>query len=211
MRKVRIIIGAFLIVAGIVGMIYWETAGRDKVVSTEIVAAACDISEGDVITKEMLCVRKILRENKISGAGGESTVPMLVGRVSGNFIPKNAQISMAMLRDEKTLLKKGKAPCRLSAEQILSMSSSIRQGDEVRIFRGSDMTELGSFFVAFAKDESNREITDSEHSKGGKTLLERTDSERVLDHIEIQASPQEYAVLLAEADAGGLIIIQKGD
>ncbi|MCR5481464.1 MAG: hypothetical protein K6F52_01525 [Clostridia bacterium] len=211
MRRTRIIIGALLIIIAVGGMIYWETAGRDKAVTAEVVAAACDIGEGDVITKEMLCTAKVLRENKISGACTEKGIPKLSGKIADCFIPKNAQISTAMLKKEESLLQKGKSPCRLSAEQILSMSSSIRQGDEVRIFRGSDMAELGTYTVAFAKDESNREITDAGRRQVRKNLLERTDSERVLDHIEIQASPQEYSMLLGEAGAEGLIVIQKGE
>ncbi|MDR1571636.1 MAG: hypothetical protein LBS32_03840 [Clostridiales Family XIII bacterium] len=55
-RRLSLYAGIALMLIAVAGLVFWESAGRDRVMMAETVAAAGDIRAGAVIKPEMLRV-----------------------------------------------------------------------------------------------------------------------------------------------------------
>ena len=111
-------------------------------------------------------------------------------------------------------------------------SSALRRGDIVYIYGTNGLGLLGTFRIAYVKDEAEREVKNagegSESNAGGGAgygsesdtggdILARMDSTSVIDHVEIITTYQEYERLAGSvggadgATPAALIIVQKGE
>ena len=66
MGRWRLFAGVILMALSVAGLAYWEMEGRSLALTEEVIAAGRDIQAGTVIEREMLCVVRVARENRIA-------------------------------------------------------------------------------------------------------------------------------------------------
>ena len=217
MGRVKSIIGILLILLSIGGLLFWELKGREVVLMEPVLVAKEDIAEGKKLRQDMFVTIGVSDENRIDEALSSKDRYKLEGKISSQLIVKNSQVSEKYLRDETFHIGRKESVYVLDAEWIAMRSSSLRRGDTVDIYGEDGRGLIGTFLVAFVKDEAEREVRDTgidnlETIKG--ELLERTDSSSVIDHIEIIATMDQYLQLiscLSGENSTKLLIIQRGD
>ena len=196
MKKTKQIIGILLIVLAVSALTYWETDGRNRLLTEKVVVASESIMEGDIITKQMLRVAAALPETVIDGALRPDEIDKALGKEASQGLVKNQQIAATHIREQGEAKKEKLSPFLIKAEWIDSLSSSLRKGDVISIYNGDGSFYFGDFEAVYVKDANDREITD-----GG-----------VIDHLEILTVLAEYQKIRGRVDKAGekLLIIQKG-
>lgn len=210
MKRIRILIGLFLIVCAIAGLIYWEVNGRERVLMDQLLVAKDTILSGTLVTSDMFIETGVLEENKIEGALDRESLPYIIGKVANQRIIKNGQISRRYFTEEKFHLNDGESLFKIKPEWISSCSSSLRRGDFVDIYGGIDPIRIGTYRVAFVKDENYVEVKDSQG--GNSSILERIDSTSIISHIEVITDLSGYEKILKEAKdvtSTGLLLVQR--
>ena len=207
MKKTKQIIGIILIVVAVAALVFWETEGRDRVMTFKVLVASEDIMEGELITRQMLGVVSSMPETLIEGAFAPDDISKIEGKEAAAPISRNQQISEALLRapNEKSVDKR--SPFLIKNEWIDSRSSSLRRGDTVEIYSRDGNHFIGDFEVVFVKDAGDKEITDDAPSD----IRERTNGSGIIDHLEILTDMEEYQKLVLFLDSTGekLLIVQK--
>ena len=159
MRSIKLVTGVILIVLAITGFTFWESHGRDMLYETELAVASGDIRQGELITEKNVETRGIGSDYVMSGAVKAERVADIMGKKAKQYIPKGGQISADFLTDENDIvLKDGESVYCISSDMIGMVSSSLRRGDRVHIYGGGGKEDLGSYTVAFVKDDSDREV-----------------------------------------------------
>lgn len=218
--KLKTIVGIGLIVLSIAGMFVWENYGRDKLTTESILVCAQDVAEGETVSKEMLGVLKVRSDNVLEGALKPGEEDLIAGLTAAQGLSRGQQLKADYFTSETRQLVKGKSIFVIPSEWILSRSSALRSGDEISIYSMPAKTLLGKFRVAFVRDASEQEVRGLNDS--GRSVLERSDSGRVISGIEIICGLQEYyriydsvmavrAEKLAEAEAEGYIAYNDSD
>ena len=213
MKVVKPLIGGVLILVAIGGLIYWETIGRETVVTEKILVAAVDITEGEIADSAMFVEASILKENIINEALKLEDAQELIGRRASTDILKNQQIVMHAFKEKDYSMQAGKAPFKIEADWIAGRSSSLRQGDNVKLYDWRGELYLGEFEVAFVKDSGEHEVVDAVNPWSSKKILERTSGTASISHIEIIAILEEYKVIRSYIEAvpgNQILIVQKG-
>ena len=211
LRVLKPVIGILLIVVSAVGLIWWEKYGREEFLMTEILVAERSIEKGEVVSEEHFQVIKIMKENLIEGAITSKSKGVLNGKISNQFIPKNGQICEDMFLDQEQLIGENQSIYVIKPHWIHARSSSLRKGDTIEIFVSDGSKSMGTFVVAYAKDEEEQEVVTSEGSEGNE-ILQRDFSSGIIRSVEIIAELQEYEAIRALAEEQGLqfLIVQKG-
>lgn len=215
MRWFKPIIGVLLIVASIAGLLFWEFSGRDAILMEEVIVAKEDILAGTKIESNMFITNGIPKENKLDGALLPNDIGSLQGKITAQLILKNDQISPKYFREDNFYLDKGESLFVVEPNWIAMRSSALRRGDVVDIYGADGRGVIGTFKVAFVKDNTEREVRDAGDEgriKVEEKLLERTDSTSIIEHIEIITTISEYQELVACATGAtptALIIVQK--
>lgn len=194
-----------LIVIAVGGIIFWETIGREVIIYEEVVVAAKDIYQGDIIKKEMLTTKAFQKGNTLKKSIKKESMQNIIGQKSIYNIPENAQITEDFFYCNDFYLKNNESIYVLKPEWIHSMSASIRRGDKVSLFTFDDLEKIGSFRVAFVKDSNDREVKTVESE--GDTLLERTDGTAMIQYIEIICNINQYKNILEKIEEKKLLII----
>jgi hypothetical protein len=224
MRKLRPILGILLIVLSIAGLFLWEWKGREAIMMEQVLVAGEMIREGVAVNGEMFATKGVSKESLMEGALAPADLRRIQGKVAAQSIMKNGQIAMEYFRDDESYLERGESIFVIDPEWIAMRSSALRKGDLVDIYGDNGLGLLGTFRVAYVKDEADREVKDVGTEVGGpgvgnpkSDILERPDGTSVIDHIEIIATFQEYEELVAlvggtdETVPAALIIVQRGD
>lgn len=201
-----------LIVTGFI--IFWETEGRDAVMLESVIVAKEDIPAGILIKASMFKEIGIIEENMISNGIKKSDILSLEGKVSKQIILKNTQISKKYFFDKKSLIKKGEGIFQLKEEWIFSISSSIRKNDIVDIYLCNEKIFLGSFVVAFVKDNQGAEVLDEIETLTGadnSKILNRKNGSAVVKNIEIISTLEKYSKIIETMKTGEeqLIIVNR--
>jgi len=208
-KKTKKIIGILLIIAAVAALVYWETDGRDRVVTKKVLVAANDIKEGEIITRQMLGVVSAMPDTVIAGAFTPDDINMALGKEALQPIARNQQIFEMLLRDPAETTGDGLSPFLIKSEWVDSRSSSLRRGDTVGIYSRDGSYHLGDFEVLFVKDIGDKEILD----EGQRDIRDRTNGSGIIDHLEILTDIEEYQQIVQFIDASEekLLIIQRGD
>lgn len=212
MRQWRALIGASLMVAAVSGMVLWEGWGRDALLLADVVAVDKNISAGQLLKEEDLVILGVPQDCITSDAVPASDMKSLVGMYAVNSLSPNQQVCRKDVVSEEELVKDQKTTFVIPREWIAMRSSSLRRGDTVTLYRLSDYSSMGTYTVAFVKDDEDQEVYSLEGVEDGK-LLDRTDSNMPVDHIEIVAELAQYGrIRQAVAEDGGLLVVQgKGE
>jgi hypothetical protein len=210
MKRIRGIIGIVLILAAIAGLIYWETAGREAVLTEPVLAAKKTILPGTVVNASLFETIGVMKESRIKGALRPERLGEICGKTSLQLIPGNAQITADFFRNDDFCLKEGESIFALKPEWIAMRSSSLRRGDWVTLYSSITKVPIGSYQIAFVKDEKEAEI----RSIAGisSAVLDRTDATAVISHVEIITNMDDYSKILDVVEGGipeTLILVQK--
>jgi len=200
--RLKTIFGILLMLFALAGLFLWETYGREAVLQEEVLVAANDILEGSIVSSSDFATIKFEKGKIIDGYLKPSDVKKLIGQEAVSDIPKKSQLSSSMFAVKKNEIPDGKSIYRIKAQWIDNISSSLRAGDTVEIFNTKGEL-LGIFELAFVKDKEDKEIVneltdDTSPSRNKLEILDRKNSNSVLDHIEIIASVEEYFKLYDE-------------
>lgn len=211
MRSIKLVTGVILIVAAITGFTFWESHGRDMLYETELAVASGDIKQGELITEKNVEARGIGNDYVMSGAVKAERMADIMGKKAKQYIPKGGQISADFLTDENDIvLKDGESVYCISSDMIGMVSSSLRRGDRVHIYGGAGKEDLGSYTVAFVKDDSDREVKNASELKND-TPLARESSNYTISSIEIVCTRDAYSRLSEYVDTSEktLTIVQE--
>ncbi len=211
MRSIKLVTGVILIVAAITGFTFWESHGRDMLYETELAVASGDIKQGELITEKNVEARGIGNDYVMSGAVKAEQMADIMGKKAKQYIPKGGQISADFLTDENDIvLKDGESVYCISSDMIGMVSSSLRRGDRVHIYGGAGKEDLGSYTVAFVKDDSDREVKNASELKND-TPLARESSNYTISSIEIVCTRDAYSRLSEYVDTSEktLTIVQE--
>lgn len=215
-KRWKALVGILLIVTAAVGLIYWETWGREAVLMDEVLVAKEEIPRGAVLDEGMFATAKVERANRMEGALGSESLPRILGKETDRIISKNQQIAAAYFQEQRFQLKGGRSFFSLPQEWIAMRSSSLRRGDTVALYQENSLKYLGEYQVAFVKDDNENEVKDLE-SSGQQEAIDRENSTAVISHIEIISTLEEYNAIAAACTGGGnglpgrIIIVQKGE
>ena len=211
MRSIKLVTGVILIVVAITGFTFWESQGRDMLYETELAVASGDIKQGELITEKNVEARGIGNDYVMSGAVKAERMADIMGKKAKQYIPKGGQISADFLTDENDIvLKDGESVYCISSDMIGMVSSSLRRGDRVHIYGGAGKEDLGSYTVAFVKDDSDREVKNASELKND-TPLARESSNYTISSIEIVCTRDAYSRLSEYVDTSEktLTIVQE--
>ncbi len=211
MKKGRAILGLLLIIFAASGLIFWEVKGREVVLLDTVLVASERIPAGTAITRDVLTVTGIPKENRISGAIDADRLQSVVGQVVLQDVVKNGQVSQEYLSDDDFYLRGEQSIYVLDPDWIFMRSSSIRRGDWVDIYENIGHQKLGTCRVAFVKDINEIEVTDGEGQRESAPL-NRVASSSPVSHVEIIADINEYKKITdcVINDSAGLLLVQKG-
>ncbi len=224
LKKIRSVLGVLLILLSITGLFLWEWKGRDAILTEQVLVAKEEIREGRVLSSSLFEVKGIPKANLLPNALAPSELGQLQGKVASQLIAKNGQVVPDYFSDNEFRLQRNESVFVIRPEWIAMRSSALRRGDIVDLYATNGMGLLGTFRVAYVKDEAEREVKNVSGEPGGDAgggaggdILDRTDSTSVIDHIEIITTYPEYeklAGVISGADGAtpsALIIVQKGE
>ncbi|QOX62493.1 hypothetical protein FRZ06_03600 [Anoxybacterium hadale] len=204
MKRVKSIIGILLIMLSFVSLFLWEWKGREMILLREVLVAKHKIEMGTLVDQNMFEIRGVPKDNLIEGALKPEEAGLLMGKVTAQLISQNSQLSQAYFRENEFYLKEGEAIFVIEPDWIAMRSSSLRRGDIVQIYGSNSGGLIGSYRIAFVKDEAEREVRDvmlEGKNYIEKEVLERTDSTSIIDHVEIITTLEEYEKLVAYVTA----------
>ncbi|MBR4075098.1 MAG: SAF domain-containing protein [Firmicutes bacterium] len=209
MKQWKALLGIVLMLLAVVGMILWEGWGREALLLTDVVVVTGPVSAGEVLTGADLMVLGVPEDCTVEGAIPGSKIKELQGMYTVNSLAKNQQLSEKDLVKDKESVKAEETIFVIPREWIAMRSSSLRRGDRIGLYRLADYSSLGSYTVAFVKDDQDQEVYSLEGVDDRK-LLSRTDSNVPIHHIEVVAELKQYqAIRQAAMEDGGLLVIQE--
>jgi len=218
LKRFRSVLGILLILLSLAGLLFWEMRGREMILTETVLVAKQEITKGTIVDQSMFTVKGIPKSNLLENALGPEDMAALQGSMSAQFIARNGQIIPEYFQKKDLYLENDESIFVIRPEWIAMRSSALRRGDIVDLYDDHDIGFLGSYQIAYVKDEAEREVVDADETTGKSTaggILERTNSTSVIHHIEIITTLKEYERLKAsiEGTAGttpaALIIIQR--
>jgi len=186
--KWKVIIGIFLILLSIGGMVFWETYGRDMVTLTPVLTVSADIPEGSVIRAEDLKQMQIPKEDVISGALTEADAASLIGTYADIDLLVNQQLVPSYFSTRDLGIGKGESVFSIPKAWIMSRSSALRAGDRVRIYSMPEQVFLGSYRLAFVKDNTEQEVVGGSQRR----VLDRQAASAAISGVEIICTLSDY-------------------
>ncbi|MBR5741177.1 MAG: SAF domain-containing protein [Firmicutes bacterium] len=214
MAKRKEWIGIILLVIVLIGFVAWETWGRDRYRTTEVIVAAEEIPAGTLLEPSLFLRANVETKSVMEGALRPEAIGRVAGMRAAVTIPKNAQIAESSLRDSDYYLADGEAVFVLKGEWISLRSSSLRRGDWIDLYSlagAETFTKLGTYRVSFVKDANESEVKNTNDAEGAEydvsPVLSRTNSTAAVCSVEIIATAKEYAAILDavwRADNGAL-------
>ena len=217
-KRTKSILGILLIIISLAGLFLWEWRGRDVIMLEQVIVAKTEIQKGTIITDNLFIKKGIPKENKLKGALTPDKVSQLQGKVASQLIAENDQIIKDYFAENEFYLKKNESIFVIQSNWIAMRSSSLRRGDLVDIYGNTGEELLGTFQIAYVKDESDREVKNADGQMQLYTdnddILERENSTSVIDHIEIISTYNEFIGIEAYVNGeipAKLILVQRGD
>lgn len=208
--KWKTVIGIVLIIGSFLTLVFWETKGRDYLLSPVLVATR-DIGSGGIIQPEDFIEARISPENLLAGSILPQEYGKLIGMTAKCDILENQQLVASYFQPLTSAMKNNLSLFVMPEAWIYSISSAARAGDTVLLYSVPTMELLGSFVVAFVKDDKENEVRDVE----GKdvNLLDRADPNAEISHIEIICTLEEYLFIsskMVQTGFGNLLVVIKG-
>lgn len=211
-RNVRPLMGILLITLAVVALWWWENLGREQFIMESVMVAKDNIEKGRVIKESDFIEIRSMSESTVSGAITPKSLYQIKGFVANQYIPKLSQVVPKMFTEKGQILGEGKSIFPIKDIWIDSRSSSLRKGDVIDIFSEEGSVYMGTYPIAYVKDENEQEVVNTENNPSDE-ILQRHFSSSVIAHVEIIAELEEYKKIrdVAEEQNIKLLIIQKGE
>ena len=209
--KWKSIAGIALVILSVAAMYYWETRGRDSFLLVPVLAALDDIEAGKIVGEEDFTVLRVPPETVAAATLTPSEAVYVYGQRAGRHIRRNQQVAKEDFGSAAAQMPEGKSVYVLPQSWIYSRSSSLRAGDRVLIYSMPEKKPLGSYTLAFVRDNAEQEVFDTNLPSG---VLERTAPSSIISNLEILCTEQEYFALFDEvqlAGPGSLLIVMEGN
>ena len=150
--KLKSIIGIFLILLSLAGMYFWETRVRDRMLFTEVLAAATDINEGDELSGDMLKVISVSSSNLVKGYMTENERSSVTGKVCVFPFKENAVVFSSAFEEKKDS-DDGTFVFIFPEEWIFSKNTLLKKGSFVQVYIMPEKTFIGIYKVSSSCDE----------------------------------------------------------
>ncbi len=211
-RNVRPLMGILLITLAVVALWWWENLGREQFIMESVMVAKDNIEKGRVIKESDFIEIRSMSESTVPGAITPKSLYQIKGFVANQYIPKLSQVVPKMFTEKGQILGEGKSIFPIKDIWIDSRSSSLRKGDVIDIFSEEGSVYMGTYPIAYVKDENEQEVVNTENNPSDE-ILQRHFSSSVIAHVEIIAELEEYKKIrdVAEEQNIKLLIIQKGE
>jgi hypothetical protein len=215
-----LVAGVLLALLSVAGLVFWETAGRSKLLMDLVVVASADIRAGTIVRADMLDAVLIPKDGVIEKGFSAGREGEIIGKRTAWPVSARQQISSDVFAIEDDSLKAGESFFVIPAAWIAMRSSALRRGDTVEIAPafGERRASFGRYKLAFVKDAEEIEVRDmlpsGELLSEARAGHERTDANAMIDHVEIIATKTAYEVMRAfaeSADTPSLLLIQRGN
>ena len=179
--KAKTIIGISLAALSLCGMVLWETVGRVRLTTSEVLVAARDIEEGSTVSMSDFAAARIEKGSVLAGVLAPQSAYALDGLTAKCGMAAGQQVLSSYVGEDDRL-GEGESYYVLPASWIWSRSSLTAEGDECSLYLMPDKKLLGSYRAAI-----------------------------VGENVEIVCRPQDYFMLCDELrfskDASLLIVI----
>ena len=206
-HKLRPLLGILILALSAAGLYFWETCGRDKLLTEEVLTSACTISAGEVIESSMLTRKAYLRENVASGALAAGEEALVTGLRAKVDIPAGMQLNEAVLTMPGDV--EGDMSCfAIDVAELAHISPSIRAGDTVDFYSEDVSERLGRYRVAYVRNDKGQPVTELS-GKEGSDFLKRGESTGEIAEIEIITDTEDYGRLVSYMrDVGRFVVVQ---
>lgn len=184
MNNLKPIIGIVLIILAVSGLVYWETTGRERILTDPVLVAANTIPEGTLVSESHFTVLAVEKSKQIEEAIGPASLGSVLGKATKQTIVKNGQVSLSYFREGNIALATDQSIFVIPSDWISMRSSTLRRGDLVGVFDSETMFWIGTYRIAFVKDSNEIEVRNTDNREISP-MLERLDATSVISHIEI--------------------------
>ncbi|PKM85325.1 MAG: hypothetical protein CVU86_02585 [Firmicutes bacterium HGW-Firmicutes-11] len=211
LNNLKPIIGIALILFAVSGLVYWETTGRERMLTDTVLVAAETIRQGTLVSGSHFTELKVDKNKKIEGGIGPDDLGTVLGMTAKQTIVKNGQVSLTYFREDDIALKNGQSVFVIPSDWIRMRSSTLRRGDMVGLYDSDTMIPIGTYRVAFVKDSNEIEVRNTD-SRESSPILERLDATAVISHIEIITDVDGYRKIadhLRNEPQSRLLIVQQ--
>lgn len=196
--QIKTAIAIALIVIGVIGLVLWEGWGREKALYAPVLVASQEIYQGQEVTPEMLAEISVPVELVIQNAFRRTDAGNIIGKVSKQYIPVKSQIVPDFFYENDFYIKEGQSlfycPASWFGQGDRTFTTTIRRGETVEFWSSGLEYKLGDFLIAFARDGSEKEVTDKSEQKYADPL-DRIESTGIVNHFEIVCTLNEYKKL----------------
>jgi len=186
--KWKVVIGVLLIALSIGGMYYWESFGRDRVLLTPVLTVSADLPEGSLVGAGDLAEMRIPKDDVLAGALTLADAGNVIGKYATLDLLANQQLVSNYFNSRNMEIGKGESIFSIPSSWICSRSSALRAGDKVRIYSMPEQVYLGSFRLAFVKDNTEQEVVGGSQ----RTVLDRQAASSAISNVEIICSLSDY-------------------
>jgi hypothetical protein len=191
LNNLKPIIGIVLIMLAVTGLVYWETTGRERILTDPVLVATDTIREGTLVTETHFTVLTVEKNKKIEEAIGPEALGSILGKTTKQTILKNGQVSLSYFREDDIAMVSDQSIFVIPTDWISMRSSTLRRGDLVGLFDSKTMLWIGTYQIAFVKDSNEIEVRNTDNREFSP-MLERLDATSVISHIEIITELEGY-------------------
>jgi multisubunit Na+/H+ antiporter MnhC subunit len=201
---VKKVVGLMLIITASALLIFWETKGRELVLMDEVLVSYGEIEAGVPLSADLFHTVSVPTNAVIKDALTTKNIDLVKGMYSTSALASGSQISKQYLASLKESVADNMSYFVIRSEWIFMKSSSLRHADTVDVISASGDVDLGSYKVAYVKNEKGTEVSDVT-GKSGILSSDKdgnfADSSSSIDHIEILCTLESYLEIKAYAES----------
>jgi multisubunit Na+/H+ antiporter MnhC subunit len=201
---VKKVVGLMLIITASVLLILWETKGRELVLMDEVLVATAEIEAGVPLSADLFHTVSVPTNAVVKDALTSKNIDLVKGMYSTSALASGSQISKRYLASLKESEAENLSYFVIRSEWIFMKSSALRHGDTVDIISATGDVDLGSYKVAYVKDEKGTEVSDVTGKSGilGNGKDDNfSDSSSQIDYIEILCTLESYLSIKTYAES----------
>ncbi len=152
--KLKSVIGLILMILSIVGMYFWETKVREKMIFTKVLAAAVDISEGDTAGRDSFKEISVSSESLVAGFLTPENAETLYGKSCVFPLKANSVVFYGAFEDAKEEEDDGMRTLSIPRSWIFEGSADVSAGTGVSIYYVPSGKYAGNYDVSNAGETS---------------------------------------------------------
>ncbi len=211
--RIKVVVGILLIILSAALMFFWETKGRAMLLNEDVVVTTTSLEAGELLTGDKVKIASVSKDSIMENCLTPDMLNEYIGQTLKYSINVNSQISVNSFISGENPVTMDMSLFKIEPQWIRNISSSIRKADRIFInayCSGLPVVNLGTYYVAFVKDSSGRELIESTGSLQPE-ILKRTTGLYVPSYIEIAAKLSDYTTILSYVEQGySLILVQEG-